>query len=99
MIGHKLPNKTKSATVAEPKLFHQLNNPLNVFCEIRTSQLPSFAPTSSVLKFLHPKFALTPCPKIVNTLPMNIESMSRFIESVNYFGSNFHSLIMIRCLW
>jgi hypothetical protein len=27
MIGHKLPNKTKSATVAEPKLFHQLNNP------------------------------------------------------------------------
>jgi hypothetical protein len=28
MIGHKLPNKTKSATVAEPKLFHQLNNPL-----------------------------------------------------------------------
>jgi hypothetical protein len=29
MIGHKLPNKTKSATVAEPKLFHQLNNPLD----------------------------------------------------------------------
>jgi hypothetical protein len=28
MIGHKLPNKTKSATVAEPKLFHQLNNPI-----------------------------------------------------------------------
>jgi hypothetical protein len=28
MIGHKLPNKTKSATVTEPKLFHQLNNPL-----------------------------------------------------------------------
>jgi hypothetical protein len=28
MIGHKLPNKTKNATVAEPKLFHQLNNPL-----------------------------------------------------------------------
>jgi hypothetical protein len=27
MIGHKLPNKTKSAIVAEPKLFHQLNNP------------------------------------------------------------------------
>jgi hypothetical protein len=27
MIGHKLPNKTKSATVAELKLFHQLNNP------------------------------------------------------------------------
>jgi hypothetical protein len=27
MIGHKLPNKTKSATIAEPKLFHQLNNP------------------------------------------------------------------------
>jgi hypothetical protein len=27
MIGHKLPNKTKSATVAEPKPFHQLNNP------------------------------------------------------------------------
>jgi hypothetical protein len=27
MIGHKLPNKTKSATVAKPKLFHQLNNP------------------------------------------------------------------------
>jgi hypothetical protein len=27
MIGHKLPNKTKNATVAEPKLFHQLNNP------------------------------------------------------------------------
>jgi hypothetical protein len=27
MSGHKLPNKTKSATVAEPKLFHQLNNP------------------------------------------------------------------------
>jgi hypothetical protein len=26
MIRHKLPNKTKSATVAEPKLFHQLNN-------------------------------------------------------------------------
>jgi hypothetical protein len=27
MIGHKLPNKTKSATVAEPNLFHPLNNP------------------------------------------------------------------------
>jgi hypothetical protein len=27
MIEHKLPNKTKSVTVAEPKLFHQLNNP------------------------------------------------------------------------
>jgi hypothetical protein len=27
MMGHKVPNKTKSATVAEPKLFHQLNNP------------------------------------------------------------------------
>jgi hypothetical protein len=26
MIGHKLLNKTKSATVAELKLFHQLNN-------------------------------------------------------------------------
>jgi hypothetical protein len=26
MIGHKLSNKTKSATVAEPKPFHQLNN-------------------------------------------------------------------------
>jgi hypothetical protein len=26
MIGYKLPNKTKSATVTEPKLFHQLNN-------------------------------------------------------------------------
>jgi hypothetical protein len=30
MIRHKLPNKTKSATVAEPKLFHQLNNPYGV---------------------------------------------------------------------
>jgi hypothetical protein len=30
MIGHKLPNKTKNATVAEPKLFHQLNNPVDV---------------------------------------------------------------------
>jgi hypothetical protein len=28
MIGHKLPNKTKSVTVAEFKLFHQLNNPI-----------------------------------------------------------------------
>jgi hypothetical protein len=28
MIGHKLPNKTKNATVAEPKFFHQLNKPL-----------------------------------------------------------------------
>jgi hypothetical protein len=28
MIEHKLPNKTKSATVAEPKLFHQLNKPV-----------------------------------------------------------------------
>jgi hypothetical protein len=28
MIGHKLPNKTKSATVAEPKEFPQLNRPL-----------------------------------------------------------------------
>jgi hypothetical protein len=27
MIGHKLPNKTKSATVAEAKLFPQLNTP------------------------------------------------------------------------
>jgi hypothetical protein len=27
MIRHKLPNKTKNATVAEPKLFHQLNKP------------------------------------------------------------------------
>jgi hypothetical protein len=29
MIRHKLPNKTENATVAEPKLFHQLNNPLS----------------------------------------------------------------------
>jgi hypothetical protein len=28
MIGHKLSNKTKSATVAEPKKFSQLNMPL-----------------------------------------------------------------------
>jgi hypothetical protein len=27
MIRHKLPNKTKSATVVKPKLFHQLNKP------------------------------------------------------------------------
>jgi hypothetical protein len=27
MIGHKLSNKTKSATVAESKLFHQQNKP------------------------------------------------------------------------
>jgi hypothetical protein len=27
MIRHKLPNKTKNATVAESKLFHQLNKP------------------------------------------------------------------------
>jgi hypothetical protein len=27
MIGHKLPNKTKSATVAKPKKFPQLNRP------------------------------------------------------------------------
>jgi hypothetical protein len=27
MIEHKLSNKKKSTTVAEPKLFHQLNNP------------------------------------------------------------------------
>jgi len=27
MIGHKLTNIMKSATVAEPKLFQQLNNP------------------------------------------------------------------------
>jgi hypothetical protein len=27
MIEHKLSNKTKSATLTEPKLFHQLNNP------------------------------------------------------------------------
>jgi hypothetical protein len=33
MIGHKLPNKTKSTTVAEPKLFHQLNNPLVNYTE------------------------------------------------------------------
>jgi deoxyadenosine/deoxycytidine kinase len=31
MIGHKLPNKTKSATVAEPKYFHHLNKPLGLF--------------------------------------------------------------------
>jgi hypothetical protein len=33
MIGHKLPNKTKSATVAEPKLFRQLNQPLICICK------------------------------------------------------------------
>jgi hypothetical protein len=40
MIGHKLPNKTKSAIVAEPKLFHQLNNPEETFtvvCSYSTS--------------------------------------------------------------
>jgi hypothetical protein len=30
MIKHKLSNKTKNATVAEPKLFHQLNKPWSV---------------------------------------------------------------------
>jgi hypothetical protein len=33
MIGQKLLNKTKNATVAEPKLFHQLTNP-NVACDL-----------------------------------------------------------------
>jgi hypothetical protein len=38
MIGHKLPNKTKSATVAEPKFFHQLNNPLVVDVSLLSSE-------------------------------------------------------------
>jgi hypothetical protein len=33
MIGHKLSNKTKNATVAKPKLFHQLNNSLILLSE------------------------------------------------------------------
>jgi hypothetical protein len=28
MIRYKLPNKTKNTTIAEPKLFHQLNKPV-----------------------------------------------------------------------
>jgi hypothetical protein len=45
MIGHKLPNKTKSVTVAEPKLFHQLNNPEVVATDvyIRDEFLPATA--------------------------------------------------------
>jgi hypothetical protein len=31
MIRHKLSNKTKSVTVTEPKHFHQLNKPYNLF--------------------------------------------------------------------
>jgi hypothetical protein len=31
MIRHKLPNKMKSATIAEPKLFHQLNKAIIFF--------------------------------------------------------------------
>jgi hypothetical protein len=46
MIRHKLPNKTKSATVAEPKLFHQLNNPFD--CETRTAQERQRDPISIV---------------------------------------------------
>jgi hypothetical protein len=31
MIGHKLSNKTKSATVAKSKLFRQLNKPVGIY--------------------------------------------------------------------
>jgi hypothetical protein len=41
MIGHKLPNKMKSDTVAEPKLFHQLNNPSVV---LQLTDAPSSVP-------------------------------------------------------
>jgi hypothetical protein len=34
MIEHKLSNKTKSATVDEPKLFRQLNNPIIPVMEV-----------------------------------------------------------------
>jgi hypothetical protein len=38
MIEQKLPNKTKSATITEPKLFHQLNNPNGLIVEELGSQ-------------------------------------------------------------
>jgi hypothetical protein len=40
MIGHKLPNKTKSTTIAESKLFRKLNNPV-------TKNLDELAPSLS----------------------------------------------------
>jgi hypothetical protein len=50
MIEHKLPNKIKSATVAEPKLFHQLNNPIGVPCHLlrASNSMPMMLPGSSV---------------------------------------------------
>jgi hypothetical protein len=43
MIEHNLPNKIKSATVTEPKLFHQLNNPTvhrGVATQVETAVTP-----------------------------------------------------------
>jgi hypothetical protein len=47
----KLPNKTKSATVAEPKLFHQLNKPNILKCCRPVAHTP---PLPSALRRLHP---------------------------------------------
>jgi hypothetical protein len=52
MIGHKLPNKTKSATVTESKLFHQLNNPLfvSLLYSVTACSTPAGLVSDTVLK-------------------------------------------------
>jgi hypothetical protein len=49
MIGHKLPNKTKSVTVAEPKTFHQLNRSLVDVARIGL-RVPSLQPQGKGLR-------------------------------------------------
>jgi hypothetical protein len=46
MIGHKLLNKMKSATVAESKLFYQLNKALLLF--LSRPHQPSLQPLASL---------------------------------------------------
>jgi hypothetical protein len=53
MIRHKLPNKMKSATVAEPKLFHQLNNPKAVFSSSKKYYAKKRFPVTSNLRYMH----------------------------------------------
>jgi hypothetical protein len=79
MIGHKLPNKTKNVTVAEPKLFHQLNNPVISFYFLsifNACTCPRFDVTDNLI--LQKKFASKLCPSPVSRLQTG---SARWIES------------------
>jgi hypothetical protein len=82
MIRHKLPNKTKNATVAEPKLFHHLNDRLAVFASAPASQRgkPQAVEASAVSRALNRFQNLTPKFTMQNSYFPSYQNVGTYME-------------------